>query len=68
LVGFESEVIFLSDPDTTPPTPIDKFTYARTNALHSIDVAQMLNEIVASITEQGIGVTQFHPESAPGQV
>jgi glutamine synthetase len=66
LVGFESEVIFLAG--TEPPVPINESRYGWTAALHSLRDAEMVDEIVLALEEQGIGVTQFHAEGAPGQV
>jgi len=66
LVGFETEVIFLSSTD--PITPIDKTTYMRNSAFTNLKVTQMMDEIVAALQEQKIEVIQYHAESAPGQV
>lgn len=66
LVGFESEVVFLSN--LNPPTPIDNTTYATTAAFHSVKHCEMIEEIVSAISGQGIGISQFHAESGPGQV
>lgn len=66
LVGFEVEVIFLEKPFDSI-TPIDDSTYCSNIALHSVRTSMMIDEIVEKITAQGIEISQFHAESAPGQ-
>lgn len=66
LVGFETEVIFL-EKQLDSLTPIDNSTYCSNVALHSVKTSMMIDEIVQAISDQGIGISQFHAESAPGQ-
>lgn len=66
LVGFEIEVIFLEKPIDSL-TPIDNSFYCSSAALHSVKTSMMIDEIVQAILDQGIGISQFHAESAPGQ-
>lgn len=66
LVGFEVEVIFLEKP-LDSITPIDNSLYGSTIAFQSVRTSMMVDEIVEAILAQGIEVSQFHGECAPGQ-
>lgn len=72
-VGFEIEVVFMSYETeggqakygSYPVTQGHSWSAAR--ALHDNKIMQVVESIIAQLERSGIGVQQFHPESAPGQ-
>ncbi|KAL9592606.1 MAG: hypothetical protein Q9179_006545 [Wetmoreana sp. 5 TL-2023] len=73
LVGFEIEVVFLyNGPEGTElaykaphVTPAQSWSSAR--ALHDHQMMDLLESIILALGRAGVGIQQFHAESAPGQ-
>ncbi|KAL8688284.1 MAG: hypothetical protein Q9218_005769 [Villophora microphyllina] len=75
LVGFEIEVVFLyngpegndSESGSGVPRIIPGQCWSTARALHDDKMMDLLESIMTQLEKSGIGIQQFHPESAPGQ-
>lgn len=67
LVGFETEFVLLKS--TYPVVPVHVHQWSSSSALTTGSIeAQVLEEIVDAIQEDGIELQMYHAEAAPGQV
>ncbi|KAL8726133.1 MAG: hypothetical protein Q9181_006170 [Wetmoreana brouardii] len=73
LVGFEIEVVFLySGPEGTElaykaPRVTTAQSWSSARALQDNQMMNLLESIMSNLERAGIGIQQFHPETAPGQ-